>query len=73
MLEEIKTAPNVNTFKKLIKVWDDPLCKCNFCAYHHAEISSKYLLDMNWLPLGNVCLGYYHILRFQAIILFIVF
>ena len=36
--EEIKTAANLNTFKKLIKNWSGPACKCNFCAYHHEEM-----------------------------------
>ena len=35
--EEIKTAANLNTFKKLTKNWSGPACKCNFCAYHHEE------------------------------------
>ena len=38
MPEEIKTAANLNTFKKLIKNWSGPACKCNFCVYHHDEI-----------------------------------
>ena len=36
--EEIKTAANLNTFKKLIKNWSGPACKCNFCTYHREEI-----------------------------------
>ena len=36
--EEIKTAANLNTFKKLIKNWSAPGCKCNFCSYHHEEM-----------------------------------
>ena len=36
--EEIKTAANLNTFKKLIKNWSSPACKCNFCSYHHEEM-----------------------------------
>ena len=36
--EEIKTAANLNTFRKLIKNWSGPACKCNFCFYHHKEM-----------------------------------
>ena len=36
--EETKTAPNLNTFKKLIKNWSGPACKCNFCSYYQEEI-----------------------------------
>ena len=36
--EEIKTAPNLNTFKKLIKNWSGTACKCNLCAYHPEEM-----------------------------------
>ena len=36
--EEIKTAPNLNTFKNLIKNWSSPACKCNFCTNHHEEM-----------------------------------
>ena len=30
--EEIKTASNLNFFKKLIKSWEGPHCRCNFCS-----------------------------------------
>ena len=30
---EIKSANNLNSFKRLIKQWDGPNCKCNACQY----------------------------------------
>ena len=30
--EGIKTASNLNSFKKLIKFWEGPHCRCNFCS-----------------------------------------
>ena len=30
--EEIKTASNLNSFKRLIKSWEGPHCRCNFCS-----------------------------------------
>ena len=29
----IKTADNLNIFKRMIKEWDGPNCKCNVCKY----------------------------------------
>ena len=30
---EIKSTNNLNSFKRLIKQWDGPNCKCNACQY----------------------------------------
>ena len=30
---EIRKAENVTLFKKLIKSWSGPTCRCNFCNY----------------------------------------
>ena len=35
--EEIKTTSNLNCFKKLLKSWKGPQCRCNFCSYNHGE------------------------------------
>ena len=32
---EIKSADNLNSFKRMIKQWDGPSCKCNACKYNH--------------------------------------
>ena len=32
---EIKSADNLNSFKRLIKQWDGPSCKCSACKYNH--------------------------------------
>ncbi len=31
---ELKSAENLNSFKKMIKQWDGPSCKCNACKYY---------------------------------------
>ena len=31
--EHIKTAENLEIFKRLIKTWEGPTCNCNFCKY----------------------------------------
>ena len=30
---ELKSADNLNSFKNIIKQWDDPTCKCNACQF----------------------------------------
>ena len=30
---EIKSAENLDSFKHMIKKWDDPNCKCNACQH----------------------------------------
>ena len=32
---EIKSADNLNSFKRMIKQWDGLSCKCNACKYNH--------------------------------------
>ena len=34
---EIKSADNLNTFKRLIKTWNGPSCRCNFCSFNREE------------------------------------
>ena len=37
LLKEIKTASNLNSFKKLIKSWEGPQCRRDFCSYNRGE------------------------------------
>ena len=34
---EIKSADNLNSFKRMIKQWDGPSCKCNVCKYNDTD------------------------------------
>ena len=33
LLDSVKTATNLNTFKELVKSWNGPECKYNFCNF----------------------------------------
>ena len=35
---EIRTAENFPTFKKMIKLWNGPKCRCNYCKYNQTEL-----------------------------------
>ena len=32
---ELKSADNLNSFKRMIKQWDGPSCQCNVCKFNH--------------------------------------
>ena len=32
---ELKSADNLNSFKRMIKQWDGPSCKCNVCKFNN--------------------------------------
>ena len=34
---EIRTSQNFPIFKKLIKLWNGPMCRCNFCKYNEGQ------------------------------------
>ena len=34
---EIRTAEHFPEFKKLIKLWSGPICRCNFCKYKGSQ------------------------------------
>ena len=35
---ELKSADNLNSFKRMITRWDGPSCKCNVCKYNDIDI-----------------------------------
>ena len=46
LLKHIKTAENIATFKKLIRSWKGPQCKCAYCKYANESTDhcwTKYL------------------------------
>ena len=40
LLNEIKSAQNINVFKRLIKQWDGVECNCNACQFEKHNINS---------------------------------
>ena len=35
---ELKSADNLNSFKRMINRWDGPSCQCNVCKYNYIDI-----------------------------------
>ena len=49
--KHIRTAENIATFKKLIRNWKEPQCKCAYCKYASENTGHSWTKYLHFLYL----------------------